>query len=412
MFSETWRTSERKYDVIAERDVKVRLSDGTELNADIFRPDSNERFPALLDLHAYDQAPQSAPIKAQALSVAIGMAFGQEKGNAWLEAGDPAFFVRRGYVHVIASVRGSGKSGGKYAFFGPQETQDGAELIGWIARQPWCSGNVGMFGVSYFAISQLFVASDNPPALKCLFAPWAATDMYRDGIYQGGVLNHTFWRMWAKTSLSRGRPESDSRRRWGNGLLWEREPWPNEKFSAFEDSPWQRGHVDYHTPKFVEETEVIGPIVLNRYASTTDPEVLWFISLRHVDPEGNEKVLTRGWLRGSHREVDPKRSRPWAPFHPHTKSEPLTPGRIYEFNIPVLPTGVLLKKGGRLGLRISSSDDQPKNPLEMIASGHLRRQSASRITVYGDADHPSHLLLPITRGNILGTFISGAEPFL
>ena len=54
MFSETWKTSERKYHVIVERDVKVRLSDAVELSADIFRPDSNERFPALLGLHAYD----------------------------------------------------------------------------------------------------------------------------------------------------------------------------------------------------------------------------------------------------------------------------------------------------------------------------------------------------------------------
>jgi len=197
-----------------------------------------------------------------------------------------------------------------------------------------------------------------------------------------------------------------------DGLLWEREPWPNEKFSAFEDSPWERGHVDYSTPKMVEETDVIGPIVANLYASTTDPEVLWHVSLRHVDPDGKERVLTRGWLRGSHREVDAKRSRPWAPFHPHTRSEPLTPGKIYAFSIPVLPTAVTLRKGARLALRIGCSDDQPTNPLEMIAAGHIRRQSASRITVYHDADRPSHVLLPITRGNVLGTFISGAEPYL
>lgn len=95
MFAEAWRTSERKYKVITERDVKIRLSDGTELNADVFRPDSQERFSALLGLHAYDQTPQSAPIKAQALSVAIGRAFGQEKvtrGNllgTFISGGEP-----------------------------------------------------------------------------------------------------------------------------------------------------------------------------------------------------------------------------------------------------------------------------------------------------------------------------------
>jgi predicted acyl esterase len=122
--------------------------------------------------------------------------------------------------------------------------------------------------------------------------------------------------------------------------------------------------------------------------------------------------LTRGWLRGTHRKVDPKRSKPWEPFHPHTKSEPLTPGKIYEFNIPIVPTGNLFKAGSIIKLKISCSDDQPKNPLEMIAGGNLLRQSPSRIKVYHDADHPSCLLLPVTRGNVLETFLSGGKPYL
>lgn len=63
-------------------------------------------------------------------------------------------------------------------------------------------------------------------------------------------------------------------------------------------------------------------------------------------------------------------------------------------------------------LKISCSDDQPQNPLEMIASGSLTRQSPSRLRVYHDAEHPSELLLPITRGNIIETFISGGKPYL
>src|SRR3972149_533307 len=134
MFSKTWRTSERKYDVAVQRDVRIPLSDGTELSADVFRPDSPGRFPAIFGFHPYDQTPQTAPIKAQALSIAIATGAGQEKGNAWIEAGDPAFFVRRGYAHVIANVRGTGKSGGEYPFLAPPEARDGCEGIEWIAR--------------------------------------------------------------------------------------------------------------------------------------------------------------------------------------------------------------------------------------------------------------------------------------
>ena len=47
--------------------------------------------------------------------------------------------------------------------------QDVYEVIEWMATQPWCDGNVGMFGVSYFAWTQLFAATLNPPHLKCLF---------------------------------------------------------------------------------------------------------------------------------------------------------------------------------------------------------------------------------------------------
>ena len=196
-----------------------------------------------------------------------------------------------------------------------------------------------------------------------------------------------------------------------NGLLHEHLQHDDEGSDTFNDSPWGRGALEYTTPRLVENTEVIGPIVLNLYASSTDTEVLWFISLREVDREGNEKILTRGWLRGSHREIDPEKSKPWAPFHPHTKSDPLVPGNIYEFKIPIVPTGNLFKAGSRIKLKISCCDDQPKNPLEMIASGSLVRQAPSRLRVYHDAEHPSALLLPVTKGNIIETFISGGGPY-
>jgi predicted acyl esterase len=197
-----------------------------------------------------------------------------------------------------------------------------------------------------------------------------------------------------------------------NGLLSEREHWPNEGFTSFEDSPWGRGSLEFCSPKLVENTEIIGPIVLNLYASTTDDEVLWFISLREVDSQGNERILTRGWLRGTHREVDPKRSKLWEPFHPHTKSEPLIPDKIYEYKIPIVPTGNFFKAGSIIKLKIACIDDPPKHPLETVATGHLWRQSASRISIYHNADYPSYLLLPITKGNILGAFISGGKPYL
>jgi uncharacterized protein len=569
MFGKTWKISEMKYKTVVERGVKITMKDGTKINADIFRPDSNEKFPAIFGFHPYDQESQTAPIKPSSFSTFFFKNPGQEKGNAYIEAGDPNAFARRGYVYLVANIRGTGKSEGRFQFLAPPEAQDGYEMIEWMAAQPWCDGSVGMFGVSYFAWIQLYIAALNPPHLKCFFAPWGASDLYRDSVYRGGILGHGFWRMWVTGSIPNCRLEPtphtqeeinkilkdedlagvpeivqiarshdqganplfiemllnahdgpfwDKRKvkhenikvpgyvgsDWGiyglhlpgafrtwedlnvpkkmligppayldrpvyqlqyESLRWfdywlkgidtgimkeapikifvmgthewkETTEWPlpetkwtpfhlhkkgllhetlvheNEGFDSFEDSPWGRGFLEYSTPRLTENIEVIGPAVLNLYASTTDDEVLWFISLREVDPQGNEKILTRGWLRGTHREVDPNRSKPWAPYHPHTKSEPLTPGEVYEFNIPIVPTANLFKAGSIIKLKISCTDDPPKNPLEMLAGGSLYRQSPSRVTVYHDPDHPSCLYLPITKGNLLETFLSEGKPYL
>ena len=194
------------------------------------------------------------------------------------------------------------------------------------------------------------------------------------------------------------------------GLLSEHEFWPNEGGSTFENSYYNKGSLTFTSPPLVENTEVIGPMVLNLYASTTDTEVLWFISFLDIDPDGNETLLTRGWLRGSQRRIDPDRSSPWQPYHLHTQREPLTPGEIYEFNIEIRPYGILFKPGHRIAVRIKCVDDEePSNFLEAVAQGHLWRQATSRVTVHHNADYPSHLLLPITKGNVLETFISGGK---
>jgi predicted acyl esterase len=182
-----------------------------------------------------------------------------------------------------------------------------------------------------------------------------------------------------------------------------------------------RGSLKFLSPPLAENTEIIGPIVLNFYASTTDTEVLWFISLWDIDAQSKgsllnddgERLLTRGWLRGSQRHVDPKRSKPWEPFHPHTKRQPLTPGEVNEFNIKIEPIGNLFKIGHRIGLKISASEGERAKTFleELFGTGHLLRQSSSRITLYHNADYPSHILLPITKGNIVGTFMSGGRSF-
>ncbi len=194
------------------------------------------------------------------------------------------------------------------------------------------------------------------------------------------------------------------------GLLSEHEYWPNEGFTTYEDSPFGRGAAMFRTSPMVENTEICGPVALNLYASTTDTEIYFFVSLWHIAAEGKETLLTRGWLRGSQRRIDPAKSKPWQPHHLHTAREKLKPDEITEFNIEIRPYGLLLKAGERLGLKITGGEDEPAaHSLEQIGKGHILRQKASMVTIHHNADYPSHLLLPITKGNRIGTFISGGR---
>lgn len=190
MFTTRWATSEPKYEVRVERDVKMRLPDGTHLDGDIYRPKAPGRFPVLLGAHPYNKELQSPPIRPVGFTPMRG----------WMEAGDSMYFARRGYVHAVFNVRGTGKSEGFYQLGGPREVEDIVQLVGWLAEQGWSSGSVGMFGVSYFARMAKMVAAAAPPALKAVFAPFAGTDDYRHRWYHGGILAHGFLAHWRNSA--------------------------------------------------------------------------------------------------------------------------------------------------------------------------------------------------------------------
>ena len=109
MFTTQWSTSERKYDVSVDRDVKVRMPDGTLLDGNIYRPASNDKFPVILGAHGYDKDLQSPPL--------LPVGFTPMRG--YMESGDSTFYARRGYVHAVFNVRGTGRSEGFYQLMGP-----------------------------------------------------------------------------------------------------------------------------------------------------------------------------------------------------------------------------------------------------------------------------------------------------
>jgi putative CocE/NonD family hydrolase len=157
--------SQPKYGIKVDKNIFVTMSDGVRIALDVYRPDTKGKFPALLGMSAYGKDLQVIPLKTQS------------KGNnsqLWdgpIEAGDPEYIVPRGYVHVIGDFRGSGDSEGELISGDPRQARDGYEVVEWIAKQPWCDGNVGMLGISAYAMFQIKVAMEQPPHLKAIF-PW------------------------------------------------------------------------------------------------------------------------------------------------------------------------------------------------------------------------------------------------
>ncbi|HUO81230.1 MAG TPA: CocE/NonD family hydrolase [Gammaproteobacteria bacterium] len=100
------------------------------------------------------------------------------------------YFAGYGYAVVRVDLRGSGDSGGVLVDeYAPGEQDDALEVIAWLARQPWCSGAVGMLGISWGGFNALQVAARDPPALKAIIALCASDDRYADDAhYMGGCL--------------------------------------------------------------------------------------------------------------------------------------------------------------------------------------------------------------------------------
>jgi len=163
-----------------EKDVDVPMRDGIRLKADIFRPRDSGKCPAILNLGPYQKdklwfVPETL----------------DEAQNEWMnwETINPKWWVPRGYAAVRIDARGTGKSPGQYDPWSLAEAVDLYDAIEWTAAQPWCNGNIGLLGISYFAINQWFVANLRPPSLKAII-PWEGfADLYRDALYHGGIFS-------------------------------------------------------------------------------------------------------------------------------------------------------------------------------------------------------------------------------
>lgn len=168
-----------------QRDVMISTRDGTKLAADVHRPDTAGKLPALVAFQPFgkDHEEMAMYFPPQARPNPLW--------DGTLEGGDTKYLVSRGYAHVIVDARGTGASDGVYDSWmgsgGGHEGPDAADAIEWVAEQPWCDGNVGMVGVSYLSAMQALAAAQQPPHLKAIFGEGGHYDPY-EFIYQGGIM--------------------------------------------------------------------------------------------------------------------------------------------------------------------------------------------------------------------------------
>jgi hypothetical protein len=152
--------------------------------------------------------------------------------------------------------------------------------------------------------------------------------------------------------------------------------------------------VEYSTPPFPRDTEITGPVALNLYAAIDSTDTNFMVDLFDVDPVGQHTPLSRGFLKASHRKVDVKKSKPYRPYHPHTKSEPVEPGKVYEYAIELMPISVVMKPGHSLKLAFRNQDDLMEK-LGLWGLYHLPHSKTVTHKIYRDKNYQSRLLLPM-----------------
>jgi predicted acyl esterase len=504
-------------------DVPIEMDDGLVLRCDVYRPIEDGKYPVILSYGPYgkylhfEDGYKTCWDRMAELHPDV-TANSTNKYQQW-EVVDPEKWVPEGYVCLRVDSRGCGRSPGYVECWGPRETRDLALCIEWAAKQAWSDGNIGLNGISYYAMNQWQVAAEQPPSLKAICIWEGAADFYRDMAYHGGIMC-TFVRNWYDMQVKsvqyglgskghrsrmtgdwvsgpdelsdeqRGAAREDlgqniadhpliddywrarnpdfsnievpmlSSANWGgNGLHprgnfegyyqsasknkwlevhgiehwtefytdygreiqlaffdhflkgekngWDKRPklqlqirHPGEKFVERFEQEWPlkrtkwtkfylhpashrlleepvknpntrsyRGFSDgitFISHPFEQETEITGPLASKLFVSSSTTDADLFVIFRVFTPDLKEVVfqgaldphtpVAQGWLRASHRKLDKKLSEPWRPWHTHDEKQPLNPGEVYELDIEVWPTCIVVPAGHRIAYTVRGTD--------------------------------------------------------
>jgi uncharacterized protein len=170
----------------------IKTRDGTTLSANVSFPTSGSPpYPTVVEYSGYDPSNPA-------------------------ETTFPRLFNALGFAYVGVNIRGTGCSGGSFLPFEPVQSLDGYDAIETIAAQPWAKFHkVGMVGISYPGIEQLYVARTRPPHLSAITPLSIIDDSYRGTLWPGGILNTGFAEPWASQRAADAKPFGEG---WEHGM--------------------------------------------------------------------------------------------------------------------------------------------------------------------------------------------------
>jgi uncharacterized protein len=529
----------------------VRVRDGVTIAVAIYLPSGAGRYPTLFAASPYRFDNNLLPPTPQFL---------------WRETGPIKWYLDHGYAFVHMDVRGTGRSDGDYRFLDSKEQADFFDVIEWVAQQSWSNGKIGGIGQSYYAMTQWFMAAQNPPHLACIAPYDGLIDAYTGIAYSGGIpskftsawyngelrplnqypstgpakmlpwdlaneanqhpLYDAFWKeraafeqldkikipvfsigIWAKVELHLqgnivGYQQVNAPKKllitgspnvfqaaadfnsvafhekyllpfydWclkGQQTSYVNEPavryhlmgantmktadnWPPENITYrsyylkkgptgsvkslndgaldiappgpdggetvfnYPDPGWRAGVVTFgpQGPDTVariitftsapleDDLEVVGPIKLVLHAASSNTDTDFIVKLSEQLPQAAAeqgkvqprfRVVSKGWMKASHRELNKQLSTEFAPWYTHARAEPLEPGKSYTFEVPVMPTANLFKKGSRIRLELANGDSAIT---DFVFEHVYLPNKIGKDTIFHSAAQPSQLLLPV-----------------
>lgn len=161
----------------------------------------------------------------------------------------------------------------------------------------------------------------------------------------------------------------------------------------------------FTTAPLAADLEIAGPILLTLFGSSTRDDMDVFAKLSEQMPQPPEDrakglnpaavLVTKGWLRASHRALDPARSTATEPYHSHDKPDSIVPGQVYRLDISLEPMAYRFKKGNRIRLEIVNGDSVVT---DVLWTHYYAPSKIGADTIHHSAEHPSALTLPVMEG--------------